>query len=327
MGVSILGLVGAAACSSGTGGGGGYPDGGGATAGAGNFGGVGNYGGGGFGGSGNAAGFAGTGANGGFAGTGATGGFAGTGATGGFAGTGATGGFAGTGATGGFAGTGATGGGQSCDDPTDCGSPSVMVCDPVTQQCSSAQCSDTLNCATGKTCVIQSSNATIGACYPECVYGGAPCANGATCKVSTDGTSGFCWGAGTAFEGQSCQQTPLNTGCSKGLVCATDQSQSVCRKQCSFWSGNPGCNSGQNCAINGVCFAEAGDPASLSAFCGSSSTAGVPCGSDGLAWRGVCQDVGSGLQCVKPCRGGISGDCDSGTTCSATNAGELGVCY
>ena len=318
LGLSLLGLLGVAACSSG-GGGGGFADGGGASGGFGNFGGSGAAGGG----------FDGGAASGGFGATGATGGFGATGATGGFGATGATGatgGFGATGATGGFGATGGGGtggGGQTCDEAADCGNTSTMVCDPTTAQCSTAQCSDTQSCVSGKTCVVQTDGVTIGACYPACIFKGTPCSGGATCVAGTDGTDGFCWASGTASEGQTCTTTALKTGCANGLLCATDQGASVCRKQCSFWSGVPGCNSGQNCAVNGVCFAEAGDPAALGAPCSASATAGSPCGASGGAWRGLCP--GPSQNCAKACRGGVTGDCTTGT-CNTTVTGELGVC-
>ena len=175
--------------------------------------------------------------------------------------------------------------------------------------------------------MIQADNVTVGACYPECIPGGAACAGGATCKSTFDATSGFCWASGSAQEGQSCTSKPVNTGCATGLICATDQGASICRKTCSFWSSFPGCPSGQNCAINSICFAEAGDPAALGAPCSVTAAGGEPCGSDGQAWRGICQDLGSGQECAKPCRYNVTADCTSGTTCSAANPGEIGVCY
>jgi hypothetical protein len=306
----------AVACASAGSGGGGYGDGGL----------------GGFGASGTGA--TGTGATGGFgatgtgatAGTGATGGFGATGGTGASGGTGATGGFGGSGATGGFGGTGGTSGGPSCNEATDCSSPTTMVCDPATGTCVTGQCSDTLTCATGKTCVSQVDNASVGACYPECIFGGAACAGGATCSVSLNGVDGFCWGAGSAAAGQTCQSTALNTGCAQGLLCAIDNGANVCRKQCSYWSSSPGCPSGQTCAIGGVCFQEAGDPAAIDGACASGVTGGEPCGSDGLAWRGVCADPGSGFVCMKSCRVSVSSDCPSGKTCQANAGEDVGLC-
>lgn len=273
---------------------------------------------------------------------GATGGFGGAtggvgGATGGFGG--ATGGAAGAaggfgGATGGFGGgTGATGGGgtggggATCDEASDCASPTTMVCDPATAKCVAGQCSDTIDCQSGKTCVAQDENASVGACYPECIFKGTPCAGGATCKVSMADNSGFCWGAGSASEGQSCKATALNTGCATGLVCATDQSVSVCRNQCSFWSGSPGCPSSQRCALIGVCFAESGDPAALDGTCASGSTGGEPCGNDGAAWRGLCANTsGTTYTCLKACRAAVSADCPSGKTCQVASGQDVGVC-
>jgi hypothetical protein len=202
-----------------------------------------------------------------------------------------------------------------------------MVCDPATAKCVAGQCSDSQSCASGKTCVQQDENATIGACYPECVFKGAPCAGGATCTVDIEGTSGFCWGAGSAAEGQTCAAKALNTGCATGLVCATDQSASVCRNQCSYWSSVPGCPSGQHCALNGVCFKEAGDSAAIGGTCASGSTGGEPCGSDGKGWRGACINTsGSTYTCLKTCRASVSSDCTSGLTCQVGSGAVVGVC-
>ena len=313
-----LGLV---ACSS-TGGGGGFGDAG--VGGNSGFGGSGA--GGGFGGSGASGGFGGSGATGAVGGSGATGGFGGSGAIGG-GGSGATGGFGGSGAIGG-GGSGATGGGGStCDEAADCANPTTMVCDPATAKCVAGQCSDNLNCPGGKTCVAQADKATVGACYPECVFNGAPCAGGATCKASQTGTSGFCWGAGSTAEGQTCKATALNTGCAFGLICAKDQGFDLCRKQCSFWSTSPGCSGGQHCASNSVCFAESGDAAAIGGTCAGSSSAGAVCGSDGKAWRGACVSTGgSGLTCLKICRASVSADCPSGKTCQVGTGEEVGVC-
>lgn len=310
-----LGSVGllAVACASAGGGGGGFGDAG--VGGSSAFGGMGNTGGGMTGGA------SGMGAGG---GVGATGGFGATGGVGATGGTGATGGFGATGGVGASGGSG--GGGTTCDEASDCSSPTTMVCDPATAKCVAGQCSDSLNCASGKTCVAQDENATVGACYPECIYKGAACAGGATCKVSMADNTGFCWGAGSAGEGQSCKGTALNTGCAQNLICATDQGSSVCRNQCSFWSTAPGCPSGQHCALNSVCFKEAGDTAAIGGTCASGSTGGEPCGSDGKAWRGVCANTGSSYMCLKACRTAVSSDCASGQTCQA-NAGEaVGLC-
>ena len=109
--------------------------------------------------------------------------------------------------------------------------------------------------------------------------------------------------------------------------CATDQSASVCRKQCTFWSTSPSCLSGQHCAVNSLCFAESGDSAALGGTCSSGSTAGEPCGSDGKAWRGGCYSTGgSSLTCVKFCRAGVSADCTGGTTCQVATGEEVGLC-
>lgn len=299
------------ACSSGRGGGGYLPEGGAGAGGA--SGGAGAPGG--FGG---AAGGAGVG---GFGGFGAT---AGSGASGGFGGFGATGGGAGTAGVGG---SGATGGGSgNCDEGTDCNDPNTMVCDPATAQCVAAQCSESQACPSGKTCVLQTDGVTVGACYPQCTFKGAPCAGGATCKASSDGSSGFCWGAGSAAQGQTCKATSLNTGCASGLICATDQGASVCRGQCSFWNPFPGCPGGQRCALNHVCFAEPGNSATIGAAC-SGATGGEPCGSDGTAWRGLCVDDGSGLKCLKACRTAVSADCPSNQSCMAFQSDPaLGVC-
>jgi hypothetical protein len=258
------------------------------------------------------------GTGGGFGGTG--GGFGGTG--GGFGGTG--GGFGGTG--GGFGGTGA---GGPCTDATDCPNTSTLVCDPATATCVAGQCSDTLACPTGKTCVSQVDEATVGACYPECSLG-APCPAGATCNYGAyDGSDGFCWNSGSSTEGQSCSPKSLSTGCVTGLLCAQDNGVPVCRKVCNYWDGAPGCPSGQHCALNFVCFSEAStETAAIGGTCSFSATGGEPCGSDGSAWRGICLDQGTGtLFCTKMCRPGFTADCPAGQSCTGfPNAPELGAC-
>jgi hypothetical protein len=262
-------------------------------------------------------------------GGGSGGGVAGTagvgGTGGGFGGTG--GGFGGTGGTGG--GFGGTGGGGPCTDVSECPSTLTFVCDPMTQTCVGGQCSDTLACPSGM-CVLQDGDATIGACYPSCVPASSQtCAGGAACRIASyDGAEGFCHGSGSGSEGQSCMSQSLSTGCMTGLLCASDNGSSVCRKQCSFWNSSPGCPSGQHCALNWVCFAEPTmEPVALGQACSFSATGGEPCGSDGTAWRGICVDLGSGQVCAKVCRVSSFSDCASGETCSALQgAPEVGVC-
>ncbi len=223
-------------------------------------------------------------------------------------------------------GGGSGGGGATCDEATDCGDPTTMVCDPVQGRCVAGQCTNTVGCKKGETCRLQQQGAAIGACYLECVFNGRPCPGDATCRVSPNDNSGFCWNAGAATEGQSCQSTPVNTGCALGLVCAIDAGQNVCREQCSYWSASPGCPSSQHCAANSLCFAQSGDSAAIGESCASGATAGDPCGSDGGAWRGSCVSDGAGHRCTKVCRVAVSADCPSGKTCQLTAGDDVGLC-
>src|SRR4029079_16896434 len=124
------------------------------------------------------------------AGTGGVGtGGVGTGGVGtGGVGTGGVGtGGVGTGGVGtGGVGTGGagTGGAAGCQDPTDCGNPISMICDPATKTCAAGQCSSAAACPSGKTCLTQTETATVGACYPSCTPYGTPCLSGATCVLA-----------------------------------------------------------------------------------------------------------------------------------------------
>jgi hypothetical protein len=270
------------------------------------------------------------GADGGLGGGGASGGFGGTGGS--FGGTGGTGGgFGGTGGS--FGGTGGgfggTGGGEACTDVGECPNTSTQVCDPATGTCVAGQCSDALDCPSGKMCVAQVDNATYGACYATCSPTGSPCANGATCRITNYvGSEGFCQNAGSGTEGQSCSAQSLNTSCVKDYLCASDNGTPVCRKQCDFWSSSPGCPGGQHCALSFVCFMESSsESAAIGQACSFAATGGEPCGSDGLVWRGLCVDAGSGMVCTKICRTNASADCPSGQSCIAfPTAPEIGAC-
>ncbi len=289
-------------------------------------GGSGGSGGGGTGGSGGS-----TGGSGGVA-TGGTGGVA-TGGTGGVA-TGGTGGVAtgGTGGTGGVAtgGTGGTGGTTGCQNAEECSNPATMICNPKTFQCQAGQCTATSQCPNNEACLGQVPSAAVGACYPQCTpYAtGTGCASTHDCvPYLLDGTEGACFQKGTTADGAACADTDVGTGCVAGSICVRDSGVRVCRRQCNFFASSPACVASQRCALGGVCIAEGGDAAALGAACSVASAAGEICGNDGKAWRGTCQDLGSGLRCYKVCRTSVSADCTSSQTCSPFQSDTTaGVC-
>lgn len=144
--------------------------------------------------------------------------------------------------------------------------------------------------------------------------------------------TGACYDRGTVAEGQSCTAIDVNTGCVAGSLCVKDPNSYVCRKECKFFTGTPGCSGSQRCVASDVCVATTGDSAAIGQACSSSSTPGKICGNDGNAWRGVCKnaapDGGINLVCLKICRTAAPTDCASGQTCVAfAKDSTAGVCY
>lgn len=225
---------------------------------------------------------------------------------------------------GGAGGSGAFGGGgggaASCSDVTDCGDPANVVCDPATLTCQPPGCSTTIGCASDQVCVVQTTGATVGACYPSCVPD-TGCANGATCSpTDLNGKSGACWPSGAGSDGQACSFTSTNTDCVQGLLCGNDEGQWVCRSVCNFWSG-PLCPSGQYCNLVGGCFAQLHDPTPIGGTCGSA--ANTPCGNDGFAWTGICA---SDQVCRRVCRADEPSDCLSPEFCNLAPGESVGLC-
>ncbi len=244
-------------------------------------------------------------------------------------GTGGTGG-GGTGgvATGGTGGTGGTTG--SCQNAEECSNPATMICSPTTLKCEAGQCTANSQCGTNQACLGQVASPVVGACYPKCT----PYASSSGCTSTKDcvpylldGSEGACFAKGTTADGATCTDTDVGTGCVAGSICVRDSGVRVCRRQCNYFASSPACVASQRCALGGVCIAEGGDAAAVGAACSSSSAAGEICGNDGKAWRGTCQDIGSGLRCYKVCRTSTASDCSGSQTCSPFQGDSTaGVC-
>ncbi|MEZ4220440.1 MAG: hypothetical protein R3B13_05870 [Polyangiaceae bacterium] len=267
------------------------------------------------------------------AGTGGVGtGGVGTGGVGtGGVGTGGVGtGGVGTGGAGtGGAGTGGVTG--NCQNAEECANPATMVCSPTTQKCTAGECTAQTTCPNNQACLAQVASAVVGACYPPCTpYASSTgCTSGSDCvPYLFDASEGACFKQGTTADGAQCTDTDLGTGCVKDSLCVRDAGVRVCRRQCNFFASSPACVASQRCALGGVCIAEGGDSAAIGAACSVSSIAGEICGNDGKAWRGTCQDVGSGLRCYKVCRTSTASDCSAGQTCSPFQGDNTaGVCF
>ncbi|MBI5535872.1 MAG: hypothetical protein HY898_24345 [Deltaproteobacteria bacterium] len=250
---------------------------------------------------------------------GGTGGTAG-GGLGGQAGTagGGQGGTAG-GGTGGTAG----GGGGSCVKAEDCGDTKVNVCDPATATCTKGQCDSTTECPTGKTCLAQVSQASVGACYTECtaVPTETGCASGESC-VSTEiaAPGGACkkTGAGAA-DGPCDAASPNSSRCVAGYNCIQEGSTEVCRKLCDFW-GTSDCGATLKCDGLWMTCVGNGEATAIGGTCTGDD--GIGCAPTGGKYAGICNNG----TCVQWCHVSPD-DCPSGMVCGPLSSGSaVGLC-
>ena len=231
-------------------------------------------------------------------------------------GSGGTMGSAGSGgafATGGQGGTGNSGVlppglGAQCTVPMDCDP--LATCDVSTGTCV-LPCALylrpglTVACPVGQTCATTSPRAS-SRCYHPCgLSDPASCPAGFVCQ--DDAYAGpVCLRAGSAGPGAACQATGISTGCANpGYVC----SELACHKVCDFSAAEPGCPVGELCGPN-VCTKTTGDPAPVDTSCAENSVPGTTCGSDGKAWRGMCN-----LSNVCGVRCDITSTCPAGSFC------------
>jgi hypothetical protein len=220
--------------------------------------------------------------------------------------------------------------GKSCTKASDCGDSQRKVCDPKTKGCALGQCDFATPpekpCGAGEVCRGQVGMVAWGACYPACVpFGAATCGAGQDCVPSRDDqVSGACYAQGTSAAGAACTQSAISTGCAAGLRCIEENSSDVCLKQCDFFAADPGCAAAK-CVVGSVCTTITGDAAAIGAACASGAAEGTFCGSDGKAYRGLCDGATTPPTCRKVCRMGTAADCSSPMTCKSWSGG-VGVC-
>jgi len=207
--------------------------------------------------------------------------------------------------------------GQACTTAEECGNTGTMICDPGGTGCQKGQCDGTTQCATGKVCMGQVSQPSVGACYTECTALPAPTGCGAQemCAASLGQTKGACYKLGTGADGAACAPVDdLSTGCVAGLVCASEGADSKCRVPCDPW-GTPACGANLACdVVTNACIAGA-EAVAIGAACTGDDFA--PCGVDTGKVKGVCLTS----VCEQWCRPGQAGDCPTGKACT----GSVGV--
>lgn len=221
--------------------------------------------------------------------------------------------------------------GAACATAADCGDAATRVCDPATATCVEAACDgvDRL-CPGGQVCLVQSFEASVGACYDACdpTVSGS-CGTDRTCRVvHFDQQQGVCVQAGQAEQGQACEPSEVATGCERDLVCAAEFTGHVCREKCDFWASTAACPTAQMCVVGSFCSDGAVDPAPVDGFCDTAAPEANPCGMEAGIARGVCvlesDASGTAVMCRRVCRMSAS-DCSGDQVCQ-DYFGTVGVC-
>ncbi|MFZ5894873.1 MAG: hypothetical protein ACOY0T_27680 [Myxococcota bacterium] len=251
------------------------------------------------------------------------------GASGGSGGSAGSGGKAGLG---GATANGGVGGAIACRGAGDCPNPAQTVCSQASGTCVPGECNgaSATECGVGRECVLQSTNASVGACYESCLPYKMACTDPSKdcVPIFFDDSSGVCLKRGSTAIGSPCEGGQLETGCVAGALCINEAGSPICRKQCEYFATAPACPVGNRCVMGDICTPGAFDPAQVGSLCGASTPAGTDCGDDGVALRGVCGNRGAGTSCFQVCRIGTQ-ECGASATCTAvfSSIPELGVCF
>jgi cysteine-rich repeat protein len=222
--------------------------------------------------------------------------------------------------------------GAPCGSAEDCGDPTQLVCDPMTNTCGPPTCNFDSPCVDpGQTCVIQFPNQFYGACYTPCnpSLPSTGCGPKQTCQqYGIHADNGYCKDRGTAELGEACQVEDNTTSCVDDAVCS--MIGMTCTNACSFFDDVTGCSSGTLCSLFGVCEPpQAGVAVGVGEACPTGASEATGCAPDGQAFRGICHnddpfDLDVPRTCEKAC---LDGDqCPADQFCALRFESGLGVC-
>ncbi len=218
--------------------------------------------------------------------------------------------------------------GQTCESAEDCGNPLLEVCDPSTNTCGDFQCNLDSACpGENEACLIQYRDLYDGACYQLCNPSAQTnaCATDQICaQRGPDARFGICKYVGSGALGNTCEVEDNTTSCAGSAVCSG--TSHTCANACSFYAEDPGCASGTQCSLFGLCEPpSAGKAVALGEACGNDAVQAQGCAPDGDAFRGICFGFeGDPLTCQKACLGDQG--CTADEFCAPRYATGVGIC-